>query len=66
MMKARDSIFPSQTSNASLCLSMLWQEVLQLIHLARHLDVSFFDVDQERRPREPIDKKSTSKSTQTE
>lgn len=66
MMKARDSILPSQTSNASLCLSMLWREVLQLIHLARHLDVSFFDVDHERRPQAPTDKESTSKSPKTE
>lgn len=63
MMKARDSIFPSQTSNASLCLSLLWQEVLQLLHVARHLDVSFFDVDQERRPQDPNDKEPTTKPT---
>ncbi len=48
MMKANDTILPSQTSNVALCLLGLWQEVCSSIALCRHLAVSHYDVEQER------------------
>ena len=48
MMKANDTILPSQTSNIALCLLGLWQEVCSSIALCRHLAVSHYDVEQER------------------
>lgn len=47
-MKARDSILASQTSNVALCLSCLYQEVVQAFQIARYLGVSHFDVEHER------------------
>ncbi len=48
MMKANDTILPSQTSNVALCLLGLWQEVCASIALCRHLAISHYDVEQER------------------
>ncbi|GEM_PF-6044956 len=48
MMKANDTILPSQTSNIALCLLGLWQEVCSSVALCRHLAVSHYDVEQER------------------
>ncbi len=49
MMKASDSILPSQTSNMALTLRQLWQELHSLWHLCRHIAVSHWDPEQERR-----------------
>ncbi len=49
MMKASESILLSQTSNIALCLRGLYQELLSLVQLCRHIAVSQWDPEQERR-----------------
>ncbi len=49
MMKASDSILPSHTSNMVLTLRQLGQELLSLWQLCRHIAVSQWDPEQERR-----------------
>ena len=49
MMKASDSILLSHTSNMALCLRQLGQELLSLWQLCRHIAVSQWDPEQERR-----------------
>jgi hypothetical protein len=49
MMKASDSILLSHTSNMALCLRQLGQELLSLWQLCRHIAVSHWDPEQERR-----------------
>ncbi|MFC0050762.1 MULTISPECIES: hypothetical protein [Rheinheimera] len=49
MMKANDSILPSHTSNMAIVLRQLGQELLSLWQLCRHIAVSQWDPEQERR-----------------
>jgi hypothetical protein len=49
MMKASDTILPSHTSNMALALLALWREGQSLWHLCRHIAVSQWDPEQERR-----------------
>jgi len=49
MMKANDSILLSHTSNMAIVLRQLGQELLSLWQLCRHIAVSQWDPEQERR-----------------
>lgn len=49
MMKASDSILLSQTSNIALCLRGLYQELQSIVYLCRHVAISQWDPEQERR-----------------